>query len=197
MAALPNAAVLLRNPSRRSFLWSFTSFGLVSKTRKKTEKRQSEPIYRFLTPDFEVRMSVQYFANSSAGSFRFRDQLTNRAFCLSASGEEDRACLQRFVGSMAIAHYDFRSLRHPQTPLHVRECVHTIDQDSRMSPRPPFERILAAESEVVPQWSGQKRPYVVTSKPAIWNGPGRSPYLSCFLLIRQVCFGSPAPRSAF
>jgi uncharacterized membrane protein YgcG len=48
-----------------------------------------------------------------------------------------------------------------------------------------------------PQWSGQKRPCVVTSKPAIWNGPGRSPYLSCFLLIRQVCFGSPASRSAF
>src|SRR5690242_12446776 len=49
----------------------------------------------------------------------------------------------------------------------------------------------------IPQWSGQKRPCVVTSKPAIWNGPGRSPYLSCFLLIRQVCFGSPASRSAF
>jgi hypothetical protein len=149
MAALPNTAALLRNPSRRSFLWSFTSFGLVSKTRKKTEKQQSEAIYRFLTADFEVRMSVQYFANSAAGGFRFRDQLTNRAFCLSASGEEDPACLQRFVGSMAIAHYDFRSRRHPKTPLHVRERVHTIDQDSRMSPRPPFERILAAESEVV------------------------------------------------
>ena len=48
-----------------------------------------------------------------------------------------------------------------------------------------------------PQWSVQKRPCVVTSKPAIWNGPGRSPYLSCFLLIRQVSFGSPAPRPAF
>lgn len=149
MAALPNTAALLRNPSRRSFLWSFTGFGLLSKTRKKTEKQQSEAIYRFLTSDFEVRMSVQYFASSAAGSFRFRDQLTKRAFCLSASGEEDRACLQQFVGSMAIAHYNFRSLRHPQTPLHVRERVHTIDQDSRMSPRPPFERILAVESEVV------------------------------------------------
>jgi hypothetical protein len=48
-----------------------------------------------------------------------------------------------------------------------------------------------------PQGSVENRPCGVTSKPAIWDGPGRGPYLSCFLLIRQVCFGSPAPRSAF
>jgi hypothetical protein len=48
-----------------------------------------------------------------------------------------------------------------------------------------------------PQGSGQNRPCGVTSKPAIWDGPGRNPYLSRFLLIRQVCFGSPAPRPAF
>jgi two-component system, sensor histidine kinase and response regulator len=58
-------------------------------------------------------------------------------------------------------------------------------------------KLLAIKAHTKPQWSGQKRPCVVTSKPAIWNGPGRSPYLSCFLLIRQVCFGSPASRSAF
>src|ERR1700674_2618021 len=52
-------------------------------------------------------------------------------------------------------------------------------------------RLEKDHREREPQWSGQKRPCVVTSKPAIWNGPGRSPYLSCFLLIRQVCFGSP------
>ena len=28
-------------------------------------------------------------------------------------------------------------------------------------------------------------------------GPGRDPYLSRFLLIKQVCFGSPAPRTTF
>jgi hypothetical protein len=30
-----------------------------------------------------------------------------------------------------------------------------------------------------------------------WCGPGRDSYLSRFLLIRQVSFGSPTPRSAF
>src|SRR5215467_12456890 len=47
-----------------------------------------------------------------------------------------------------------------------------------------------------PQGSGQNRPCGVASKPAMWDGPGRGPYLSRFLLIRQVCFSSPAPWSA-
>jgi hypothetical protein len=146
MAALPNMRPL-QNPDRRFFLWSLASLGLTTKTGK-SEKR-SEPVYRFLTPVCEVRMSVQYFANSSTNSFRFRDRVRNRAFCLSAKGEEDRACLERFAGAIAIARYDFRSALHPQVPLNLRERVLTIDHDSRMSPRPPFERVLAIEREVV------------------------------------------------
>lgn len=147
MPALPNTTPLLQKTDRRFFLWSLASFGLATKTRK-SEKR-SERVYRFLTPECEVRMSVQYFANSSTDNFRFRDRLTNRAFCLSANGEENRTCLERFVGSIAIARYDFRSRPHSQTPLNLRERVLTIDHDSRMSPRPPFERVLAIEREVV------------------------------------------------
>jgi hypothetical protein len=147
MAALPNTKPSLRNPARRSFLWSFLSFGLATKARK--SEKQSETVYRFLTPECEVRMSVEYFANSSAKSLRFRDLLSNRAFCLSASGEEDRSCLERFSGSMAIARYDFRPRLHSQTPVNLRERVRTIDYDSRLAPRPPFERTLAAERNVV------------------------------------------------
>src|SRR6516225_4142611 len=101
MAALPNTK-RLRNPSRRSFLWSLAGFGLASKARK--SEKQSETVYRFLTPECEVRMTVEYFENSQ--SLRFRERLSNRAFCLSASGEEDRSCLERFSGSLAIARYD-------------------------------------------------------------------------------------------
>jgi hypothetical protein len=147
MAALPNSTALLQQTDRRVFLWSLASFGLATKTRK-SEKRP-DPVYRFLTPEREVRISVQYFTNSSTGSFRFRDGLTNRAFCLSANGEEERTCLERFVGSIAIARYDFHSRCHSQTPLNLRERVLTIDHDSRMSPRPPFERVLAVERQVV------------------------------------------------
>jgi hypothetical protein len=147
MAAPRKNIAFLQNTDRRSFLWSLTSFGLTPNLLK-SEKR-SEPNYRFLTPDCEVRMSVQFLANASAEGFHFRDTLTNRAFCLSADGEENRGCLQRFVGAMAIARYVFRSRRHSPAPLNLRERVQTIDNDSHMNPRPPFERVLTAEREVV------------------------------------------------
>jgi len=145
MAALPNTKPL-RNPSRRSFLWSLASFGLASKARKSA--KQSETVYRFLTPECEVRMTVEYFENSETKSLRFRERLSNRAFCLSASGEEDRSCLERFSGSLAIARYDFRSRLHSPRPFHLRERVLTIDHDSRLAPRPPFERVLVVERDV-------------------------------------------------
>jgi hypothetical protein len=96
-----------------------------------------------------VQVSVEHFASSSIQSFRFPDDLTNRAFCLSASGEKDRSCLDRFVCSMAIAHYPFRSRGHSGSPFHLRERVLTIDHDSRISARAPFERALAVQRAVV------------------------------------------------
>jgi hypothetical protein len=149
MTEPPNT--FLQKPDRRFFLWSLaglgTNFGLTPKLLG-SEKR-SEPNYRFLTPECEVRMNVQFFANSSIEGFHFRDTSTNRAFCLSADGEENRGCLQRFVGAIAIARYAFHSRRQSQAPLNLRERVHTIDNDSRMNPPPPFERALAVEREVV------------------------------------------------
>ena len=125
----------------RSGFWLERKDGLCAKW--------SEPVYRFLTAACQVQMSVEHFTNSSIQSFRFRDDLTNRAFCLSASREKDQSCLNRFVGSMAIAHYHFRSRGHSGTPFHLRERVLTIDHDSRISPRPPFERALTVERAVV------------------------------------------------
>jgi hypothetical protein len=133
--------------NRRTFLRSLAALGLTTKAGK--SKKPSEPVYRFVTPECEVQMSVQYFESFLTKSFRFRDLLTDRGFCLSANGEEDRSCLERFSGSIAIARYHFRSRLHSSTPFHLRERVLTIDHDSRMSARPPFERTLAAEGEVV------------------------------------------------
>jgi len=147
MAALPNTNPFGGNPSRRSFLWSFLSFGLTPKTRKSA--KPSETVYRFLTPECEIRMSVEYFPYSSIKSLRFRERFSNRAFCLSADREEDRSCLDHFSGSMAVARYDFRSRLQPLPSFHLRERVRTIDYDSRLAPRAPFERALAAERNVV------------------------------------------------
>src|ERR1700677_644492 len=101
------AKTILLNPDRRYFLWSLAGLGLSPKLLQ-SEKR-SEASYRFLTPECEVHMSVEFFANSSAEGFHFRDRLTNRAFCLSANGEENRGCLGRFGGEMATARKNFRS----------------------------------------------------------------------------------------
>jgi hypothetical protein len=146
----------LRKPGRRAFLRSIASagvgFGLTSQPLAAKSDKDAETVFRIRTPECEVRMSVEYFSNSEIGSFRFRDSLAERAFCLSSNGEEDRAkgdnrCVARFSGSIAIAHYHFRSHHSASSPLRLRERVLTIDQDSRMVPRPPFERLLAVERE--------------------------------------------------
>jgi hypothetical protein len=136
-----------QSADRRSFLWGMASFALTARSGK--SERKSETRYRILTPECEVRMSVEYFGNSLREGFRFRDRLTNRSFCLSANGEEDHNCLSRFSGSMAIALYHFRSHPHTQMPLNLRERVRTVDHDARMNPRAPFERLLAIEKDVV------------------------------------------------
>jgi hypothetical protein len=132
---------------RRSFLFHLAAFGLTPKAR--TSERSPEPIYWFQTPECDVRMSVQFFGNAFADSLRFRDTLTRHAFCLSADGDTDSSCLQRFNGSIAVAHYHFRSRLLAASPFRLREIVRTIDQDSRMTPRRPFERTLPVEREMV------------------------------------------------
>jgi hypothetical protein len=149
MEALSNS----QKPNRRSFLWSLgtvgASVGLTTKALAFKSDKESEIVYRIRTPECEVRMSVEYFGSSEISRLRFRDSLTQRAFCLSSNGEQDSSCVARFSGSMAIAHYHFRSRSHAQPTLHLRERVLTIDHDIRLDPRPPFERLLAVQRETV------------------------------------------------
>jgi hypothetical protein len=91
-------------------------------------------------------MSVECFGSSEIHSLRFREFLSHHAFCLSANGDENQGCLQPFSGSLAIAHYRFRSHRHARMPLSLRERVLTVDHDSRLDPRPPFEKLLVVDS---------------------------------------------------
>jgi hypothetical protein len=125
------------------------SVGLSSKALLFKSEKESETVYRILTPQCEVHMSVEYFGNSEVSRLRFRDFLAQRTFCLAPSGEEDRSCQARFSGSIAIAHYHFRSRGHSQSPLNLRERVLTIDHHNRMESRPPFERLLAVQRETV------------------------------------------------
>lgn len=134
-----------RLPNRRALLFSLASIGVMSKASAATFDRTPETVYRFATAECEVQMSVEYFSKSEVNRLRFRDFLTHHAFCLSPNGEQDPACEQRFSGSLAIAHYRFRAHRHAPLPLNLRERVLTVDHDSRLDPRPPFERSLAVQ----------------------------------------------------
>jgi hypothetical protein len=145
----PLPSTPLQNPDRRSFLGSLVSVGLSSKALLFKSEKESETVYRIQTPECEVRMSVEYFGSSEINSLRFRDFLSQRTFCFAPNGEDDRSCANRFSGSIAIAHYHFRSRRGGQSPLNLRERVLTIDHHSRMDPRPPFERLLAVQRETV------------------------------------------------
>lgn len=138
-------ASALSLPDRRSFLWSLASLGVAGKALASQSRKDAETVYRFTTPECEVQMSVEYFGNSEVRSLRFRDYLNHHPLCLSADGTEDPSCVQRFSGSLAIAHYRFRSRHHARMPLTLRERVLTIDHDSRLDPRPPFEKLLAVD----------------------------------------------------
>jgi hypothetical protein len=131
---------------RRTFLSALAGFGLTPGARK--PKKENEIAYRFQTPECEVLMSVQHFENSPGKDFRFRDSLTNRGFCLSANGDEDRGCSLRFTGSMAVAVYHFFPRFMASAPVKLRERVVTIDHDARLAPRPPFERYLTIERDM-------------------------------------------------
>jgi hypothetical protein len=122
--------------------------GIAVSSRAFAVTRQNEPetVYRFATPECEVQLSVEYFGRSEVNSLRFRDFLSRNRFCLSASGADDPGCMQRFSGSIAIAHYRFRFRHHAHISLSLREHVLTIDHDSRLDPRPPFEKLLPVES---------------------------------------------------
>lgn len=182
------------NPDRRVFLRSLAAAGatagMATKALAFPSDRQSETVYRIRTPECEVRMSVEYFANSEVRSLRFRDSLTQRAFCISGSGETDSSCAVRFSGSMAIAHYHFRFRSHGQPPLRLRERVLTIDHDSRIDPRPPFDRLLSVQRETVSDI--QAFGYTPDTPPP--SAPGDKP-LALWCLVRQDLFLNEQPAA--
>ena len=155
MAAPSDDKPISRTSPRRSFLRCLAAWGLAAtasraaKNPNNKTQTKSETAFRLLTPDCDVQMSVEYFARTSSESIRFRDRLTNRTFCLSKNGENDRSCAQHFSGSMAIARYHLRPRLPSRAPVTLRERVLTIDHEAGMSPRAPFERVLAAERDVV------------------------------------------------
>ena len=105
--------------------------------------RSTKPAaYAFATADYEVRVTVEFYDHYSADGFSFRDLSRGRGFCLSATGEENRDCASAFFGSLAIARYRFRPRLAGRRVSGLREHVCTIDLDSRLPHRTPFDHSI-------------------------------------------------------
>ncbi len=136
----------IQNFNRRCFLWTGIGFGapLAFSNRLK-----SETVYHFASGEWDIRMSVEFHDRYSSTGFWFDELRTNRNYCLSWQGEEGRNCLSKFSGSIAIAHYRIRSRSNSPNLLVLRESVRTIDRDSRVNDRPPFECMLEVRAGLV------------------------------------------------
>lgn len=131
--------------NRRCFFWSAAAFGtsLAASTRS-----ADETVYRFTAGEFDVRMTVEFFDRYSSKGFWFEDESGNNRFCLSAAGEANRGCLSRFSGAVAVARYRIQLHSGPPSSFAIREHVRTIDQDSRVTSRPPYELTIELQGGI-------------------------------------------------
>lgn len=122
--------------NRRFFLSSGITFGAVSARAKE------ETVYNFATPACRIRLTIELYDRYSSRGFWFEERRKDTDYCLSAQGEKGHNCLTGFIGSIAIARYRVQPRSQPLDALLLRESVRTIDRDSRLKERPPYERSL-------------------------------------------------------
>ncbi len=128
--------------NRRCFLWSGMSFGAASPLPARVK---DETVYNFVTPACTIRMTIEFYDRYSSRGFWFEERRKGKDYCLSANGEKEHNCLAGFVGSLAIARYRVQPRSQSPDTLLLRESVRTIDRDSRLKERPPYERSLRLE----------------------------------------------------
>jgi hypothetical protein len=129
--------------SRRLLLCGGAAFAL--RTAGVTKQ---EELYRFRTAEVDVEVTIQFHDRYASTGFWFAEQGSHRRFCLSGSGEEGRNCLSDFRGSLAIAKYRVRPRSGGHATLALRELVRTIDRDSRLPDRAPFEHTIVLDQGI-------------------------------------------------
>ncbi|MGC2660980.1 MAG: hypothetical protein WA324_23750 [Bryobacteraceae bacterium] len=107
--------------------------------------QEAEPQYFFATQDYEIQMTLEYHDQFTKGDLRFLERHSNRHFCLSFSGEEDRNCVSNFKGSVAVARYKLSPNSHSDASPLLREYVRNIDQSDSVAVRAPFERAIQVQ----------------------------------------------------
>lgn len=121
--------------SRRSILMGSTALAALPKS-------EPEEIYRFATAEYEIRMTLEFYDNYTDDGLQFREHWSDRRFCLSVQGQEDRNCISNFKGSIAVARYRIFSHTTSEPSLSLREYVRSIDGSDSLPARPPFERVI-------------------------------------------------------
>jgi hypothetical protein len=163
--------------SRRLFL---VSGGTLSAQMIVWPRSKSEAVYRFATDHYNVRMVIDFYDRYSSQGFWFDQNHPDRRYCLSADGQEGHNCLKRFSGSVAVARYQVRS-RSKSNNIVLREHVKTIDQDSDLTSRPPFERVLQIEGE----WASDIQAFGYEADPSNRSGPVSPPQNDPWCFLRQ------------
>lgn len=129
--------------SRRLLLCGGAAFAIRSAGRTK----QAE-LYRFRTAEVDLEMTIQFHDRYASAGFWFNEQASHRRFCLSGSGEQGRNCLSEFRGALAIAQYRVQPRSGGHGALALRELVRTIDRDSRLPDRAPFEQTIVLDQGI-------------------------------------------------
>lgn len=124
--------------TRRSLLLGSLSLSVLPKS-------ETEQVYMFATEDYEIHMTLEFHDRSPDRGLRFEDRSSNRHFCLSAKGEENRNCMADFVGAIAVARYKISSRTKSLAVPSLREYVRDIDQSDYIPVRPPFERVIEVQ----------------------------------------------------
>lgn len=136
--ALSRDVVEMSYCSRRSLLLGSVGFVPLPKS-------EPEPHYLFTTGEYDIRMTLEYHDNERNAGLRFQERSTDRHFCVSPQGEENRNCGSHFKGSIAVAHYRISSHIRSESSPWLREYVRSIDQSDRVPVRPPFERVIQVQ----------------------------------------------------
>jgi len=97
----------------------------------------------FETGEHDVRMTIEYYDSYTGQGFWFKDRNSGARVCFSAAGDQNKDCLEGFVGSLAVVEYKVRRRSGSTREGTLREYVRTIDQDDALPKRPDVDRAIA------------------------------------------------------
>jgi hypothetical protein len=107
---------------------------------KATPPAVQETKYKFATRDYLIEMRVAFFAPYRGRRLAFFESLDPRKeLCYSAAGRA-RACIEQFVGALAVVNYEVKPANSSRLPrsASIRECVTTSAQSAGLPASAPF-----------------------------------------------------------